>query len=139
MFWETFPQCCIERHRLVTALRRRRSCYGVTAGSACGTCSWGLLGTGIPSIRCTRSSRASSQGDPLQVRMGTDRWELLADNGMVVGQLARNFTAPVDATGGVRATVMAIVSWDAERSEPEYRQGLRSEAWEVVVPELVLE
>ena len=74
--------------------------------------------------------------DPLQVRMGTDRWELLADNGMVVGQLARNFTAPAGASR-VRAEVMAIVAWDAERSEPEYRQGLRSEAWEVVVPELV--
>ena len=32
---------------------------------------------------------------------------------------------------------MAIVAWDAERSEPEYRRGLRSEAWDVVVPELV--
>jgi len=34
---------------------------------------------------------------------------------------------------------MAIVDWDAERSEPEYRQGQRSEGWEVVVPELLLE
>ena len=75
-------------------------------------------------------------GDSLQVRMGTDRWELLADNGMVVGQLSRNFTAR-DGASKVRAAVMAIVSWDAERSEPEYRQRLRSEAWEVVVPELV--
>ena len=75
-------------------------------------------------------------GDPLQVRIGTDRWELLADNGVVVGQLARGFTA-LAGTGGVRASVMAVVSWDAKRSEPEYRQGLRSEAWEVVVPELV--
>ena len=75
-------------------------------------------------------------GDPLQVRMGVDRWELLADNGMVVGQLARNFTA-LAGTGEMRASVMAIVAWDTERSEPEYRQGLRSVAWEVVVPELV--
>ena len=43
---------------------------------------------------CIRSSRTSIQETRLQVRMGTDRWELLADNGMVVGQLARNFTAP---------------------------------------------
>ena len=77
-------------------------------------------------------------GDPLQVRVGTDRWELLADNGTVVGQLARNFTVPADASR-VRAAVTAIVAWDAERSEPEYRQGLRSDVWEVVVPELVFE
>ena len=77
-------------------------------------------------------------GDTLQVRMGTDRWELLSDDGMVVGQLARGFTTPADA-GGVQAAVTAIVAWDAERSEPEYRQNLRSDAWEVVVPELVFE
>ena len=53
-------------------------------------------------------------------------------------QLARGFTAPAGASR-IRAAVMAIVSWDAERSEPEYRQGLRNEAWEVVVPELVFE
>ena len=56
----------------------------------------------------------------------------------MVGQLARNFTEPA-GTGGVRASVMAIVSWDAERSEPEYRRDLRSDAWEVVVPELIFE
>ena len=64
-------------------------------------------------------------GDPLQVRMGTDRWELLADNGMAVGQLARSFTSPA-GVNRVRVTVMAIVSWDAEHSEPEYRQNLSS-------------
>ena len=77
-------------------------------------------------------------GDPLQVRMRTDRWEPLADNGMVVGQLARGFTTPTDASR-IQAAVIAIVSWDAERSEPEYRSGLRSDAWEVVVPELMFE
>ena len=77
-------------------------------------------------------------GDPLQVRIGTDRWELLTGSGMVVGQLARNFTTPADASG-VRATVMAIISWDAERSEPEHRPSLRSKKWEVVVPELAFE
>ena len=57
---------------------------------------------------------------------------------MMVGQLARNFAAPAGA-GCVRAAVMAVVSWDTERSEPDYQQGLRSDAWEVVVPELVFE
>ena len=81
---------------------------------------------------------APHPGDPLQVRMGVDRLEFLTDNGMVVGQLARNFTVPAGA-GGVCAAVMVIVSWNAERSEPEYRQNLRSNAWEVVVPEFVFE
>lgn len=70
--------------------------------------------------------------------MGADRWELLAGNEMVVGQLARNFAPPAGASR-VRAAVMAIVAWDAERSEPEHRRGLHSEAWEVVVPEMIFE
>ncbi len=34
---------------------------------------------------------------------------------------------------------MAIVEWDRERSDPDYRDGLRCENWEVVVPEIVFE
>ena len=55
-----------------------------------------------------------------------------------MGQLARGFQPPV-GTRSVSATVLAIVNWDRERSEPEFRSGLRCEAWEVVVPELVFE
>ena len=43
---------------------------------------------------------------------------------------------------GVRctfATVLAVVTWDRERSEPQYLSGLQCDAWEVVVPELVFE
>ena len=72
------------------------------------------------------------------MRIGADRWELLNRNGMVVGQLARGYETPT----GMRwasATVMAVVNWDRERSEPQYRDGLRSESWETVVPELVFE
>ena len=81
---------------------------------------------------------ALAPGDPLQARMGADRWELLDQNGTVVGQLARGFRA----ASGVRcafATVMAVVEWDRERSDPDYRDGLRGESWEVVVPEIVFE
>ena len=81
---------------------------------------------------------ALKPGARLQVRVDADRWELLDGNGMVVGQIARGFSAPSGVTRAY-ANVLAIVSWDKERSEPEYRQGLRSDAWEVVVPELVFE
>ena len=85
-----------------------------------------------------RSIAALSPGDRLGVRVGDHRWELTDRNGTVVGQLARRFEAPL----GMRcvfATVTAIVAWDRERSEPEYRDGLACDAWEVVVPELVFE
>ena len=81
---------------------------------------------------------ALSPGDLLQARMGADRWELLDRNGMVVGQLARSFKVPAGARCAF-ATVMAILEWDRERSDPDYRDGLRCESWEVVVPEIVFE
>jgi ATP-dependent DNA helicase RecQ len=85
-----------------------------------------------------RAIAALSPGDPLQVRAGENRWELLDRSGTVVGQLARGFHAPA-GTRFASATVLAIVNWDRERSEPEFRSGLICEAWEVVVPELVFE
>ena len=81
---------------------------------------------------------ALSPGDPLQVRAGEIRWEILDAGGTVVGQLAREF----QPTAGMRfasATVLPIFNWERERSEPQFWRGLRCDAWEVVVPELVFE
>ena len=77
-------------------------------------------------------------GDRLQVRPGSNRWELLDSHGIVVGQLARSFTPPADMRCAF-ASVLAIATWDRESSDPTYRERLRSDVWEVVVPELVFE
>ena len=77
---------------------------------------------------------ALSPGDLLEVRAGPERWELLDWNGTVVGQLARTFKPP----RGMRceyATVMAIVMWDRECSEAQFQANLRSDSWEVMMPE----
>ena len=89
-------------------------------------------------MRRTAPSLRSSPGDRLGVRVGDHRWELTDRNGTVVGQLARRFEASL----GMRcvfAAVTAVVAWDRGRSEPEYRDGLACDAWEVVIPELVFE
>ena len=81
---------------------------------------------------------ALSPGDRLGVSVKPDRWDLLDPNGSVVGRLAGNFKAP----SGMRcasATVLSIIKWDRESSESEYRNSLRCDAWEVVIPELVFE
>ena len=85
-----------------------------------------------------RAVAALSPGDLLQVRVRSSRWELLDRNGTVVGQLAGGFEAP-NGMRGTFATVLAIVTWDRERSEPEYQDRLLCDDWEVVVPELVFE
>ena len=81
---------------------------------------------------------ALSPGDLLEARVGSNRWELLDLNGTVVGQLAGSFEAP-NGMHCAFATVLAIITWDRERSEPQYRDGLQCDDWEVVVPELVFE
>ena len=80
-----------------------------------------------------------SPGDPLKARITEQgRWELLNTVGSLVGRLAKNFQPPP----GMRcrsAEVLAVVGWSREASEPRYRDSIRCDAWEVVVPELVFE
>ena len=71
---------------------------------------------------------ALSPGDSLQVSVESDRWQLLDQEGVVVGQLAGGFEPPQNMHC-VAATVFAIATWDRERSEPEYRNALRCDAW----------
>ena len=85
-----------------------------------------------------RSISALSPGYPLGTRVVNGRWELLDRSGTVVGQLAKKFEPP----SGMRcdsATVFAIVTRNRDASEPRYRDGIKCDEWEVVVPELVFE
>ena len=85
-----------------------------------------------------RSISALSHGDPLGTRVVNGRWELLDRSGTVVGQLAKKFRPP-PGMRCVSATVFAIVTWRRDASEPEYRDRIMCDEWEVVVPELVFE
>ena len=98
----------------------------------------GYSGYRQPDHRVHQSIATLSPGDVLQVRNGRERWELVDQEGLVVSQLARGFEKPA----GMRcvfATVTAVVSWDRERSEPQYQDRLLCDNWEVVEPELVFE
>ena len=67
-----------------------------------------------------------------------ERWELLDRSRTVVGRLARAFEPP-PGMRCVSAAVHAVVTWSRDASEPEFRDGLECDRWEVVVPELVFE
>ena len=86
-----------------------------------------------------RAIAALSPGDALETRVTEQgRWELMDAAGSVVGRLAKSFEPPP----GMRyrsAEVLAIVGWCREASESQYRDSIRCDAWEVVVPELVFE
>ena len=78
-------------------------------------------------------------GDPLQTRIATNnRWELLNQNGLVVGRLASRFEPPANTRCRL-AKVLAVVRWSREASKPEYHNSLQCDAWEVIVPELIFE
>ena len=98
----------------------------------------GFAGYRDPDHPAHKAIAALAPGDPLRVGSGGDRLDLLDRDGVVVGQLARGFKTPAGMRC-VSATVLAVVNWDREKSESQYRDGLRTEAWEVVVPELVFE
>ena len=86
-----------------------------------------------------RAIAALSPGDPLRTRTANaGRWELLNPEGVVVGRLAKSF-APPAGTRCRSASVLAVTGWSREASRPEYRDVLKCDAWEVIVPELVFE
>ena len=80
--------------------------------------------------------RELQPGDPLTIDQSVQPWGLWTPGGVLVGRLSRRSqqTMPNAPTG---AEVMAVAAWDASKSTPEYRIGLRRERWEVVVPELI--
>ena len=85
-----------------------------------------------------RAIAALSPGDLLGLQKNSNRWVLLDCNGTVVGQLASSFVPPT-GMHCTSATVLAIVTWNKEKSDPQFQNDLRCENWEVVVPELVFE
>ena len=78
-----------------------------------------------------------SPGDPLRVMTDQTPWGLATVDGIEVGRLAQGFKAPA-GTGEVSATTLAIACWDRTKSEGSYRDRLKSERWEVVIPEIVV-
>ena len=90
-----------------------------------------------------RAIATLSPGAPLKTRVNeSGRWELLKQSesvpDMVIGRLAKAFKPPARMRCSA-ATVLAIVTWSREASEPRYQQSLKCDEWEVVVPELVFE
>ena len=80
-----------------------------------------------------RAIAALAPNDPLTLRPNGDRWELFNHANTRVGRLAKSFDCP---PGEHAAKVLAIVGWNRERSEPQYKDSVRCDSWEVVVPEV---
>ncbi len=80
-----------------------------------------------------------SLGNSLDIRIAeSGYWELLNQSGSVVGRMAKRFTPP-DRMRFRTASVMAISGWSINATSPEFRDNVKCDAWEVVLPELVFE
>ena len=99
----------------------------------------GFAGRRRPRHPVHHAIAALSPGDPLELREDRQgRRNLLDGSGTIVGRLGGKFMPPA----GMRctsATVVAVVAWSREASDPRYWDDLKCDTWEVVIPELVFE
>ena len=90
-----------------------------------------------PASRTHRAIAELEPGDPLALVPGSGHWELRDTTDRPVGRMARAW-APNAGTRIIAASVHGIFRrWATDGSENEFRKRLRSETWEVVVPEIV--
>ena len=89
-----------------------------------------------PEYAVQRAIAGLSLGDPLQVRTYRSPRELATVDDITAGRLAQGCRVPAE-TGDVSASVLVIAAWDKAKSEGRYHDWLKSEHWEVVIPEIV--
>jgi ATP-dependent DNA helicase RecQ len=96
----------------------------------------GFSGRRAPDHAVHQAIAALTPGDTLRLHREHEHWTLVDSRGNTVGWLARAYAPPAGTTC-IAASVAAIIIREREDSEPEYHERLRSERWEVVVPDLV--
>lgn len=98
----------------------------------------GFAGRYGPTHDVHRAIAAVAAGNTLSWRQEKDRWLLMNDRGTIVGRLARAFKPPAKMRC-VEARVVAIITRLKENDDSSYRDSIRCDRWEVVIPELIFE
>ena len=117
-----------------------------------GEANLGFAGAKNPRDRLHNVIANLQPGDPLEINTSITPWELNS-YGITVGKLARKFDTrdltdirPLNAQRGsekaggnprIEASVLAVATWSRDKSTVEHRARLRSERWEVVIPEIL--
>jgi len=96
----------------------------------------GFAGRHDPNHPIHRKIASLSTGDTLDYRLSGDRWLLTTGKGDIVGRLAQSFKPPHKMLC-IEARVAAILTRWKKDDESNYRDFIRCERWEVVLPELV--
>ncbi|HWL69450.1 MAG TPA: RecQ family ATP-dependent DNA helicase [Geminicoccus sp.] len=96
--------------------------------------SWaGRLRAGDPSLAAIAAAKA---GDPVTLVRTGDGWMIRDVLGRPLGRMSRAYSTP-EGCEFRRGEVGAIICWRKTDSKEEFRERIRREEWEVVLPELV--
>jgi ATP-dependent DNA helicase RecQ len=97
----------------------------------------GYAGRAVPGQPVHTAISALQAGDPLRLSVSGDRVEFQNLAGRTVGRAARKYQMP----NGYRAVEVSVSAITVRRKDanPEFAAAMRSEQWEVVVPEIVWE
>ncbi len=98
----------------------------------------GFAGRYAPDNLVHRAIQALGPGDPVELVQSGERLELHDPSGRVVGRMAKAYTLPI-GSHCVEARVAAVIVRRREDSDADYREAMRCDQWEVVVPEFVFE
>ena len=97
-----------------------------------------FAGRKAPGSNSHRAIAALSPGDPLSLMQTNGQWKMIDDRGRQVGRMARKWSVP-DGMTIAKAVVGGIFTqWAKDESDEEWKQRLRCDTWEVVVPRLTL-
>ena len=81
---------------------------------------------------------AVAPGDPVSLLHENGQWKVFDRQGRQVGRMARRWSLP-DGMTIVQAVVQGVFTrWARDAADEEHRQWLRSDTWEVVVPQITL-
>ena len=96
----------------------------------------GFAGRFVSTHRVHKDIAALVPGDLIELQHDGQVWRLLSRQGNIIGRMARAFNPPQDMTC-IKASVLAIQTRNIAMVGEDYQHLVRSDDWEVVVPELV--
>lgn len=96
----------------------------------------GFAGRYAPDKAVHQAISALRPGDLIRLLEHQGKWELRDESGNVVGRMSKHFALPEDMAFSY-GSVAALITRKREDVEEEYQDRVRSDSWEVVVPELV--
>ena len=97
-----------------------------------------FAGRKAPESRTHRAIAALSLGDPLSLVQAGGHWKMVDVKGRQVGRMAGKWSVPTGMTIAKAVVGGIFIRWAKDESDKEWKQSLRCDTWEVVVPRLTL-